>query len=72
MNLKIAGPVLMKYSIAIQVKQGKSYNVILYFLTTLISICSRSEKKNNKLATTCFKYFVPICILNRYLFKIFV
>lgn len=71
MHLKIAGPVLMKYFIAIQVKQGKSYNLNFYFLTIFIPICSHSEENKKKLATTCFKYFVPICMLYRYLFKVF-
>lgn len=68
MHLKIAGPVLMTYFIAIQVKQGKSYNLNLYLPTISISIGSYSEKK---LANTCFKYFVPNCMLYRYLFKSF-
>lgn len=70
MRVKIAETVLMKYFIAIQVKQGKSYNLNLYFLTMFISICSHSDKNNKKLANACFKYYVTICMLYRYLFKI--
>lgn len=72
MHVKIAETVLMKYFIAIQVKQGRLYNLNLYFLTMFISISSHSQKKKKKLATACFKYYVTICMLYRYLFKIWV